>query len=178
MGRPLIDLTDQVFGRLLALYMDHKDKFGQPMWRCLCACGETTTVQRSNLKSGATLSCGCLHSERARERYKQIGRLRQTHGEAGATPEYRAWASMKRRCFNPNVWNYKNYGGRGITVCPQWAGSFEAFLADVGRKPSQKHVLDKINNNGNYEPGNVRWATMSESNKNRRPFKRGAIRRT
>lgn len=178
MGRPIIDLSGQTFGRLSVIRMDHKDKFGQPMWRCQCECGVMTTVQRSNLRSGATVSCGCFFREQKQEWCRKLGKAQRTHGETSGTPEYRAWASMKRRCFNPNVWNYKNYGGRGITVCPQWIGSFETFLADVGRKPSPKHVLDKINNDGNYEPSNVRWATMSESNKNRRPFKRGAIRHT
>lgn len=93
------------------------------------------------------------------------------HGNArreGRTPEYVAWQSMKSRCGNPQAQNYRHYGGRGIEVCQRWQESFEAFLADMGERPSPKHSLDRIDNDGNYEPGNCRWATQKTQLTNRR----------
>lgn len=83
------------------------------------------------------------------------------------TKEYIAWINMQDRCYNPNYENYRNYGGRGIVVCQSWRNSFSRFLTDVGLAPSKKHTLDRINNNGNYEPNNVRWATVAEQNRNK-----------
>ena len=88
--------------------------------------------------------------------------------KANPTPEYRAWSAMKTRCFNVRARSYKDYGGRGITVCPYWRISFENFLADVGHRPSKFHSLNRINNNGNYEPGNVEWTTADNQTTNRR----------
>ena len=109
------------------------------------------------------------------------GRNSRTHGCAGKdhrtwTAEYRAWVSMKTRCSNRYVdrADYKNYYGRGIRICERWLESFENFLADVGRRPSRAHSLDRINNDGNYEPGNVRWATWREQRMNQRPRSRRA----
>jgi hypothetical protein len=93
-----------------------------------------------------------------------------SHGEAGArrSPEYRTWLSMLTRCRNPKSDHWPGYGGRGITVCARWNDSYEAFLEDVGRRPSLRHTLDRVDNAGNYEPGNVRWATPREQSRNRR----------
>lgn len=93
-----------------------------------------------------------------------------THGhtrQRKVTPLYRAWTNMRTRCGNPKSSHYPDYGGRGISVCPQWE-SFETFASDVGARPSQKHSLDRINTNGNYEPNNVRWATQKEQCRNKR----------
>jgi hypothetical protein len=92
------------------------------------------------------------------------------HGHAGppASSEYRAWSSIKGRCFNPKDPRFEDYGGRGITVCAQWATNFLAFLADVGPRPSRAHSIDRIDNDGHYEPGNVKWSTAREQCSNRR----------
>jgi hypothetical protein len=94
------------------------------------------------------------------------------------TPEYYAWAASIRRCHNPRNPYYRNYGGRGIQVCDRWRKSFANFLSDVGVRPSPELTLDRVNNDGNYEPGNVRWATRSEQNSNQRRQSRKATRST
>jgi hypothetical protein len=91
-----------------------------------------------------------------------------THGEPDSSPEYKAWIAMKDRCLNPNTPHYRHYGGRGITVCPTWKHDFAQFLADMGRRPSSRHSLDRIDNALGYAPGNVRWATRIEQGQNRR----------
>lgn len=127
-------------------------------WRCKCECGRTVVVLSSNLKK--TKSCGCL-----------IGHAVK-HGAAvdgKRTPEYKTWDSMKERCNNPNKAGYEHYGGRGIVVCERWLHSFANFLEDMGRKPTPNHSIDRWPDaNGNYEPGNCRWATNDEQQNNRR----------
>lgn len=95
-------------------------------------------------------------------------RFSVTHGEAKKSKEYEAWCKIKGRCFNPNNKSFYNYGGRGVTVCDRWRLSFTNFLEDVGRAPSPKHSIDRIDNSGNYEPGNVRWATDIQQANNKR----------
>lgn len=151
-----------IYGRLTVLERAPSRVIGEQVkttYRCRCECGTVVTVCCGNL--GRTVSCGCLRDEK-------IATVRRTHGATG-TPEFGAWQSMIRRCELPSQQNWHNYGGRGITVCKRWRHSFEAFLADVGYKPTPKHSIDRIDVNGNYEPGNVRWATASEQARNQRP---------
>lgn len=152
------DITGETFGRWRAI-----SYAGGGKWNCVCECGRRSCVRRDHLKSGASRSCGCLHAELAARR-----RLKHGQNRIGrTTPEYRAWANAKDRCFNPNVRNYASYGGRGITMCDEWTWSFEAFFAHIGSRPSPRHSLDRYpDNDGNYEPGNVRWATPTEQGRN------------
>lgn len=167
-GRPFRDLSDQKVGRFTAQWFVGK-KGHNAYWLCLCSCGNLRIVAASNLlKPKHSTSCGCLKHEQLLQRstihgHARFGRL---------SSEYHSWQGLKARCTNPKDEKWKHYGGRGIKVCAQWMQSFETFLADVGPKPSRRHLLDRINNNGNYEPGNCRWATASQSNLNRRPFRR------
>lgn len=157
----LLDLTGKTFGRLQALTPTMAR--GYHGWRCLCTCGNYTDVVTNDLTGGNTKSCGCLK----RDRPAQVHR---THGhEVGGrmTPTYMAWLNMRARCLNPTRDDFKNYGGRGISVCKRWM-KFENFLADMGVKPAPHLSLERKNNNGHYEPTNSKWATRSEQNSNQR----------
>ncbi|MET7347444.1 hypothetical protein [Streptomyces mirabilis] len=121
--------------------------------KCLCDCGTEHTVHRSDWGKKVK-SCGCLRRESV-----------TTHGMSDS-PTYSTWESMIQRCTNPRCKDYADYGGRGITVCQRWR-TFENFLADMGVKPEGRSI-DRIDNDGSYEPGNCRWATLSEQNSNQR----------
>lgn len=135
---------------------------------CRCDCQALRNVTASRLISKKTRSCGCLSRELSSARLAARDTApHTTHGRT-YTAEYYVWQAMKRRCANPNTHNFDNYGGRGIRVCDEWCASFSAFFKHVGQRPSAKHSIDRIDNNGNYEPGNVRWATSSEQRRNQR----------
>lgn len=125
------------------------------VWKCRCNCGSETLVRAGSLQSGNSRSCGCLRENR-----------KTTHGET-KTKEYRAWAGIWQRCHNPNNRRFADYGGRGISVCDEWK-SFEKFLSDMGRKPSDEHSIDRINNSLGYFSENCKWSTRSEQQRNKR----------
>lgn len=155
----VVDITGKRFGMLLVKQVAGRSKSGEAMWECACDCGATAIVRGSKLRSREIHSCGCAWNA-------------PKHGHAtrsnGKSSEYIAWQHIISRCSNPKVKSYPNYGGRGISVCEKWKNSFEAFYEDVGPKPTPSHSIDRIDVNGNYEPGNVRWATWQVQNSNRR----------
>lgn len=154
-----IERISKRYGRLVVISL-HQTKSREAHWYCQCDCGGTTTVRGSSLSRGDVKSCGCLRSELTIERHL-------THGMTGI-PEYITWASMIARTTDKSKPNSKNYIDRGITVCDSWLHSFENFYKDMGDRLSPKHSIDRINNDGNYEPGNCRWATSTEQNNNKR----------
>lgn len=155
------DLVGKRFGRLTAIEPISVVKSGRrrTFWRCQCDCGAEVSAVRDSILRGDVQSCGCLQKKGAKER-------RTTHG-LSSSPEYKSWSGMRDRCNNPRNRAYRNYGARGITVCERWE-SFDAFLADMGKRPSPRHSVDRIENDRGYEPGNCRWATKKTQGRNRR----------
>ena len=150
-------LAGQRFGRLSALSAWRRGR--DIAWRCKCDCGAETFVITERLQSGETRSCGCLARELLRTR-------KTTHGMS-KSDEHRCWRGMKKRCLNENFRFYYRYGGRDITICDRWLHSFENFFADMGVRPSKLHSIDRIDNNGNYEPSNCRWVTQEQQCQNK-----------
>lgn len=157
------DITGQRFGRWVALGPIGRSPDNAIVWLCLCDCGRTVSVYGDSLRKGKSRSCGCLGKE------KQATR-QTTHGMSDS-PLYFAWANMIQRCINPKNASYSNYGERGIGVCGEWQNSFESFCGHVAHLPNfgiKGYSLDRIDNSGNYEPGNVQWSSISEQNRNTR----------
>jgi hypothetical protein len=152
------------FTRLVFLGFADCVRRHRPRGRFHCDCGAEAVCDLDVVMRGETKSCGCIRREKTKAR-------RTVHGESGSalnTPEYRTWKNMRRRCRDPRSNRWALYGGRGIKVCEDWDTNYAAFPADMGRRPSPKHSIDRKDNNGNYEPGNCRWATAAEQRANQR----------
>ncbi len=153
------DLSGKRFGRLTVIDLSSSEN-GILHWRCVCDCGNEKITTATSLSEGHVQSCGCLQRE-----------SRIKHGYTG-TSEHTAYVNMIRRCYDPKIPEYRNYGARGIIVCDRWLGEngFKNFISDMGDKPTPKHSLDRYPNNttGNYEPSNCRWATFPQQQRNKR----------
>lgn len=149
------DLTGQKFKRLTVICEHGRDKWGQVVWMCKCECGNISYVCGSSLRNGITKSCGCWNIEALSMRVK--------HGMSNSGV-YNSWGHIINRCYNKQNSRYKYYGGRGIKVCERWK-NFDNFYADMGDKP-EGYTIERINNDGNYELSNCRWATIAEQNRN------------
>ena len=145
------DITGQVFGRLTAIAPVVRTPESTIKWLCICECSSECVIYIGNLIKGFTQSCGCIRREM----------------KNSLMPEYSIWTAMKQRCRNPHDLGYKNYGGRGITVCDRW-DNFASFISDMGLRPSNKHSIDRIDNDGDYTTENCRWATSHEQSRNKR----------
>jgi len=160
-GNRFKDIAGQRFGRLVAVELApfRKTPEGRrrTYWLCRCDCGVIKEIAASRLARRSVYSCGCFKYPNPSMR----------HGRTG-TAEYRSWRAMIDRCTLRSHRSWDNYGGRGVMVCDEWLSSFESFFEHVGSRPSPSHTLDRIDNDGDYEPGNVRWSTASEQRKNQR----------
>lgn len=163
-----VDLVGYRFGRLIVKAMMYGE--GKTRALCCCDCGNTTTVLTYNLRNGNTKSCGCLAREHSVEQGRRVVRkaiaARRRHGMS-RTATYVAWLDARKRCYREKDSHYSLYGGRGIAMCAEWKKSFDPFLRDMGECPDGMS-LDRIDVNGNYEPGNCRWISMAEQSRNTR----------
>lgn len=163
-------MVGKSFGRLVALARAGSTPAGLAVWTFQCACGRVFDRAGSDVRragdAAACATCG----------YARISENQTVHGESD-TPLYEIWCNMRRRCYDPGMTGFDRWGGRGISVCSEWRKDYAVFAAYVrlrlGDRPSKEHSIDRIDNEGNYEPGNIRWATRSEQMRNRRTRKWG-----
>jgi hypothetical protein len=154
-------LVGQKFGRWVVQEAAPTQGHGR-RWVCRCECGRVNTVRQIDLQRGMSRSCGCLRDEKSAQRAR--------HGMS-TSPEYYVWNAARERCFNLNDKRFPLYGGRGITMCAEWRADFAAFIRDMGPRPSPKHTIDRIDNDGHYEPGNCRWVLNAVQQRNRRDLR-------
>jgi hypothetical protein len=175
MGKPFIDLTNQVFVKW-TVSPQHKSVprpsgKGAPRthWFCTCSCGNTAWVDATNLRQSISTNCGCLRETKSAKQQaarSTSGKANTTHGMS-KTSLYRRYAAMIQRCYNPNTREYRWYGNRGIKICDRWKDSFENFLADMGPTFSEGLSLERNNNDGDYSPENCKWIPRSRQVQNR-----------
>lgn len=159
-GRQSVDLRGNKYGRLTVLDEAERSQSGNIRWLCQCECGKTAIVHGSSLRSGRTKSCGCYQRE-------QTGNATRIHGETRSRLHIE-WSSMRSRCNNQKNKRYDRYGGRGITVCPEWDHSYVAFRDwAIANGYRDNLTIDRIDNDGNYEPQNCRWTTQKEQQNNK-----------
>lgn len=174
MAGHLRNIVGKVYGRLTVIgfagFRDHPSGTRSPKWLCRCECGTEKEILAQGFKRGLVQSCGCMMLERARA-------ANTTHGATDRKAEkkdrrlYGVWITIKQRCYDATCEEYRNYGGRGIAMCDRWLGSFATFRDDMGYPPP-KHSIERIDNGGNYEPANCKWASAAEQNRNKRNNRR------
>lgn len=156
-----LDLSGQVFGRLTVLHGAGRCPSNRSvMWDCVCECGTLRVISSNSLRSGVSRSCGCYQKQ-------QVSEAASKHGLC-SHPLYQVYNGMKKRCYSPTHSHYYNYGGRGITVCDRWLSSFQNFYDDVHFEYRSGLQLDRIDNNCDYTPANVRWVTVQQNSFNKR----------
>ncbi|WWT40487.1 deoxyuridine 5'-triphosphate nucleotidohydrolase [Staphylococcus phage PT94] len=155
--------SGDIINNLKIINEEPKNKHGKRQYKCQCLlCGSETIELATNIKTGRKTSCGCDYGQKISDSMMKHG------GRKNHTSEYSSWCAMKTRCYNKNYHSYHRYGGRGIIVCDKWRDSFDNFLEDMGEKPFKNYQLDRIDNNGNYEPSNCRWVSPKENSNNRK----------
>ncbi len=167
-----LNIINNKYNKLTAIEFSHKEgRQNRQKWLFRCKCGAVRILDKGKVTGGYTKSCGCLLIQNRNSFVLRSTTHGLSGGRAKKKPEYKSWCSMKGRCCNQKNKAFKDYGGRGIKVCDRWLNSFENFLADMGERPTPKHSIDRINNDGNYEPSNCRWATRLQQGRNKRGVK-------